>query len=224
MDERHETAGVEGMDWEGICAASMEGALKILGEEQKPHRLAWLRGHEAQKQEADEEVARTRRADRDNRCADRPWTEEHARQVEVGKEDLKRASRERKRMLRGWEASWWAEMGRRASQAADRNDSGEMYRIFRELRIRGAGGRGDGGKETVADVEVEREAWAKHFERISQGRGAVSERVWDAIPKVGEKRAEWLGGSPTDLELDKCVGAMRVRKASGKDRFMVEAL
>eukprot|EP00969_Alexandrium_andersonii_P087567 3863652-Alexandrium_andersonii.AAC.1 len=81
-----------------------------------------------------------------------------------------------------------------------------------------------GMRTSVADPDRERAAWARHFEEISLGRGEVADRVWCRIPVVQQKRQEWLGGLPSDLELDKAVRAMKSGKAAGGDGVVAEAL
>eukprot|EP00969_Alexandrium_andersonii_P097780 4317031-Alexandrium_andersonii.AAC.1 len=126
--------------------------------------------------------------------------------------------------MRQWESEWWEALGKRASDAAEKHDAGELYRVFKQLRVRGEGKTLSGMRETVPDPDRERQAWATHFRNISEGRGAVAGRVWSNVPAVPQKRQDWLGGRPSDLELDKAVRAMRSGKAAGGDGVVAEAL
>eukprot|EP00973_Karenia_brevis_P085383 11848585-Karenia_brevis.AAC.1 len=113
--------------------------------------------------------------------------------------------------------------GRRATEASRYHNQGELYSILKELGVRGQTGRKDGGKVTVGDIDAERESWKRHFAKVSEGRGRVADRVWGNIP-VAQETATWLGEAPTDVELDKCVSRMGLKKAPGMDKFTAEVL
>ena len=57
---------------------------------------------------------------------------------------------------------------------------------------------------------------------MSESESARHERVWANISKAKGK-ARWLGEEPADIEMDKCFGRMKVKKAAGSDRFPGEA-
>ena len=76
---------------------------------------------------------------------------------------------------------------------------------------------------SMARVDEEREAWRQHFERISEGRGEVPMHVWYNVAPT-RPRSNWLGHTPSELELDKAVRKMKNRKAAGQDGFVAELL
>ena len=61
------------------------------------------------------------------------------------------------------------------------------------------------------------------FSAIQTGVGEVADEVWTNIPRVGEQ-ARWLETLPTKEEVERCVGQMQNRRASGEDGFMAEFL
>ena len=80
------------------------------------------------------------------------------------------------------------------------------------------------GKQ-AQNPEAEREAWQAHFKAIQQDREIANDKVWDNIPITPDnQRAAWMDRPPTDGELDRCVGSMKIRKAPGEDRVMAEVL
>eukprot|EP00969_Alexandrium_andersonii_P290457 12837846-Alexandrium_andersonii.AAC.1 len=58
-----------------------------------------------------------------------------------------------------------------------------------------------GVRETVADPDREREAWAEHFRKISETRGQVADRVWSNVTSRPQVKQEWLGAPPSEIEL-----------------------
>ena len=139
------------------------------------------------------------------------------------KRSLRNISRVRKQTIKEWENSWWADMGTRTSEAHHRGDQAELYKLMDEMQMREHVGRKDTGRTTVANVETERDAWKKHFQKVSEGRGKVDSKVWRVIGH-GKKKAEWLGNTPCDREMDKCVAKMKTSKAAGQDGFVTELL
>ena len=91
------------------------------------------------------------------------------------------------------------------------------------MQQRGTEGRKDSGRVVVGNVEEEKRAWKRHFEKVSKGRGAVDEKVWDSIPNNPEK-ADWLKHEPTDMEMTKAIAAMKTRRAGGADKVVAELL
>ena len=107
--------------------------------------------------------------------------------------------------------------------AAKRHDTAELYRLYKELRCRGTQGRRDGRKSVVGNIEEELDAWKKHFEAVSKTRGQVSEGAWENIPEaIGT--ADWLSRPPTDIEMDRSIDKMKVKKAGGIDNMVAEVL
>ena len=209
--------GKEGASWEELCHLSNTKSLEVLGEKAIPHPRPWMRGRERDKDSLDEAVHEAQQRDRE---ATRTGTNEA--KIEA-RRALRKAQKDRKMTIRKWENGYWKDLGERASEAGRRGDQGEMYRILKELKVRGMVRMSDGSKGTVGDVEGEREAWKMHFEAVSVGRPEVDSKVWRNIP-ITSGKAKWLGSEPTAMELDRCVANTKVKRAPGADGFTAELL
>ena len=108
-------------------------------------------------------------------------------------------------------------------EAAHRNDTRELFDIFKELRGRGTAKAKDGRKSVAANLEAEREAWKKHFQKVSEGRGVVNEAIWENIKKEFQK-ADWLESVPTGAEMDKAISQMKNLKAPGDDKITADLI
>ena len=109
--------------------------------------------------------------------------------------------------MKSSEKDWWDQKAQEATNAKDRNDQRELYQILAELTNKQATKKPDGGKWVAAEVEEEREAWRRHFQKVSQGKEEVNPGVWETMDE--STRANWLGEQPTDMEMDKCVKQMK---------------
>ena len=69
-------------------------------------------------------------------------------------------------------------------------------------------------RTTVANVEKEREAWKRHFEKVSEEEGKVSEKVWASVPSRNAE--DWMGQVPEDDELEEAFRKMKVGRAGGE--------
>ena len=114
-------------------------------------------------------------------------------------------------------------MGERSTDAARRNDQAKLFRIQREMQGRGTRGRRDVGRLVAGNLEEEKEAWRTHFKKVSEGRGEVPEGVWQNVTG-GDGVAEWLSKCPSEIELDRCVAAIKNRKAAGADKVVAEVI
>ena len=104
-----------------------------------------------------------------------------------------------------------------------RDDAAQPCRLYKETRSKGTQGRQDRGKSVVGNIEEELDAWKKPFEAASKTRGQVSEGVWEIIPVVIGK-ADWLSRPPTDIEMDRGIEKMKIRKAGGIEHMVAEVL
>jgi len=131
--------------------------------------------------------------------------------------------REKRKKVRDWEGEYWEGIQESAQNAYQRNDQAELFKLSGELQLRPREGKMDVWKNSVEDVEKERDTWRAHFCKVSKGVGEVSGRVWDAIPRSTEQ-CTWLGAVPDNIELNKVLGKMKVGRAPGEDNFVVELL
>ena len=123
--------GKEGASWDELCHFSNTKSLEVLGEKAIPHPRPWMRGRERDKDSLDEAVHEAQQRDRE---ATRTGTNEA--KIEA-RRALRKAQKDRKMTIRKWENGYWKDLGERASEAGRRGDQGEMYRILKELKVRG---------------------------------------------------------------------------------------
>ena len=83
--------------------------------------------------------------------------------------------------------------------------------------------RKDSAQKSVANPKAEREAWKRHFQKVSKGAGKVKERVWQNIPVVDAKD-ESLRDTPSRKEVVRALMKMHMGKAPGEDEVTVEML
>jgi hypothetical protein len=121
-----------------------------------------------------------------------------------------------------WEFEYWKDVRERATDASRKGDQGELYRLFKELKlVRGL--TADPGRWSAENLEEERAAWQQHFAAISSSQGEVHPRVWDNIGEAREP-ATWLGDTPTAMEIDACIRKMKNNRQPGADGMVCEAL
>ena len=177
VEVREAATGQEEMEWEEICEVSYKVALEKLGEQGKPHPRPWLKGKEVELDAMDADIAAAQEADREARTATTGGEEERKREANEKRKALNKAKKMKRRKLKDWENTWFVDLGDRATQAAKVNDQGELYRVLKDLKVRGQMGGRDGGSRTAADPEEEREAWKDHFRKVSEGRGVVADKI-----------------------------------------------
>ena len=182
-----------------------------------------MEGREAARMVLDAAVHDARRADNEARKVERPWSAEQEQLVETRRRQVREAQKGRTKKLKEWEKTWWQVMGARATEAARTHNTAELYSILRDMKVRGPVAGRDGGKATVGNIEAELDAWKEHFRKVSETQGVVEERVWNNVSKITRK-SKWLGEEPSFIELSRCVGRMKLKKAAGKDMFTVEIL
>ena len=129
--------GQEEMEWEEICEVSYKVALEKLGEQGKPHPRPWLKGKEVELDAMDADIAVAQEADREARTATTGGEEERKREANEKRKALNKAKKMKRRKLKDWENTWFVDLGDRATQAAKVNDQGELYRVLKELKVRG---------------------------------------------------------------------------------------
>ena len=95
--------------------------------------------------------------------------EEDKANLAKAKVELQGKRRAKRSKLREWERDHWDAVALRAKEAAHRNDTRELYDIFKELRERGGRRNKDGGRNTVPDPEADREAWKDTSKRCLKG-------------------------------------------------------
>ena len=213
----------EALTWTQVVQVCNQAALRVLGEAEVDKVRPWLEGHWEELKQLDATVAAALQRDRQVRQGDQPWDEAQQLLVYAERRTLNQARRVRRRKLSEWETSYWSQLAAQALQAERERNLGELFRLHKLLGAHTKLRQGDGSRVLPTDLDAEREAWKVHFEAIQAGAGEVADRVWANIPRVGEQ-ARWLEMLPTKEEVERCVGQMQNRRASGEDGFMAEFL
>ena len=208
-------------EWTKLSKISQAVAQQVLGVQERPHPNPWIQGHEQEKRQLDAEVTDAMN-DRWRIMQDEE-SENREERLRLSKQKLRKVRRKRQRKRREWEMAWWKNLGIEATEAAKSGDQGRLFQVINSMLERRKKKLRDGGTATTEDVEKEREAWKEHFQKISEGRAEVKERVWKNIKKSGGN-ADWLGKIPSDIELEIALGKMKLRKKPGKDQVPVEIL
>ena len=166
-----------------------------------------MKGREQDADALDRVVATAREQDRIARSVPEPRDEEATQRAKDARKRLREATAEKKKKMGSrkkpgiWERQWWDDLANRANEANRTGDQAELYRIYKQLGLREINGKRDGGSITVADVDSERELWKDHFQRISEGRGEVAQRVWTNVSEI-RTEAKWLGEPPSWIEME----------------------
>ena len=91
------------------------------------------------------------------------------RELEDARMNVRECRRRMKRRLRDLEKEWWQEKIERCEEACAEGRVGDMYKILRELGVRGVRKAGRGGRLKANDFKVE-------FEMVSSERYEESRR------------------------------------------------
>ena len=161
-----------------------------------------------------EEIWRARRNETEANNADR---------IQEMKQNRRLKMKQRQHKLRAWHKEFWRDFGKEVTEASWKGNQSALFQKVREMLERSRRKIRDGGRVTTENVEEKREAWKMHFEDISKGRWRVAERVWDGV-SGGKGNSEWLCKEPSDIEMEKAIGKMKVRKSPGKDGVTAEVL
>lgn len=209
--------------WGELVQHCQEAAMEVLGPAPQVKVKPWIEGHWEQLQELDRRVSLARKNDREKRSVPQPWSAEYHQEVCRTRRTFNLCRRERSRALQQWETNYWSDLARRALQADQERNLGEVFKLHKMLGAHKSLKQQDGGRQSVVDVVEERAAWREHFRKIQEGTGQVPDRVWEAIPQ-NQEVATWMARDPTIEEVERCIGQMKNRKAAGEDGFMAEFL
>ena len=165
--------------WESMAKVMTEAAKEVCGETTRPVQNPWTVGREDELNELREDIVRAVRT-RGVRLAEmnevRGMDEDrvermHAeRELERARRDVRECRRRMKRRLRVLERAWWQDKIERCKTACEEGRMGDMYKILRELGVRGRRMAGRGGLLTANDFK-------RQFERVSSERYEVSPEV-----------------------------------------------
>ena len=225
--ERMARAEVDEWRWEEMTEVMIEAAKEVCGETTKPVANPWTIGYEEELDGMKEDIVR---AVRMRGVKLRAWNEvrndnERGEERDIAERELNEAKREvrecrrrMKRRLRGLERAWWQEKIDRCEQVCEEGRVGEMYKIMKELGMRGKQRAGRGGMLGANDFK-------EQFERVSSERYEESPQEIEAAVRNardlrGDARAreanERMNEVPTRREIVSAMDEMK-ESAPGED-------
>ena len=175
MEKTRELMTNEAVDewrWESMTEVMIEAAKEVCGETTITVANPWTVGFEGELEGMRESIVRAvrTRGERLTAVNEVRGMEEgreervHAeRELEEARMDVRERRRRMKRRLRELEREWWQEKIERCEAACAEGRVGDMYKILRELGIRGKRKAGRGGMLKANDFK-------EQFERVSQDR------------------------------------------------------
>ncbi|MEL7302028.1 MAG: endonuclease/exonuclease/phosphatase family protein, partial [Pseudomonadota bacterium] len=175
MEKTRELMTNEDVDewkWEGMTEVMIAAAKDVCGETTISVANPWTVGCEEELDEMKENTVRAVRTrgerltavnemrEMDERREERVQAE---RELVVARRDVRECRRRMKRRLRELEREWWQEKIDRCEAACEEGRVGDMYKILREIGMRGKRKAGRGGMLTANDYK-------RQFERVSSER------------------------------------------------------
>ena len=170
--ERMARAEVDEWKWEDMTEVMIEAAKEVCGETTKPVANPWTIGHERELDEMREEIVNAVRMrgvklrewyevrHEDGREEERERAE---RDLNEAKREVRECRRRMKNRLRRLEREWWQEKIDRCERVCEEGRVGEMYKIMKELGMRGKPRAGRGGMLRANDFK-------EQFENVSSER------------------------------------------------------
>ena len=132
-------------------------------------------------------------------------------------------SRRLQQHKRQWEAQWWDDLAERAMQAGDSGDDFAFWQVCRQLGMRDNPASRAPSRRTVADPELDREAWRAFLAGIQTGAGEVDPSVWQLVPSADSPDLS-LATPPSWSEFHDALAGMRNGKRGGCDNVTVELI
>ena len=111
-----------------IVQHCQEAAMEVLGPAPQVKVKPWIGGDWEQLQELDRRVALARKNDREKRSVPQPWSAEYHQEVCRTRRAFNLCRRERSRALQQWETNYWSDLARRALQADQERNLGEVFK------------------------------------------------------------------------------------------------
>jgi len=130
--------------WETLAEVMREEAEKVCGKRARQGDSPWLRGRERQidqfKASITSSTAKIREIGTTIRTMQGREEDTTLMMIEeeAAKCERRLTRREYKASLKRWEEAWWECIIQKAKEAADRNEVGRMYKLLRELGLRGS--------------------------------------------------------------------------------------
>ena len=134
--------------------------------------------------------------------------------------ETSRCLQQRKRQ---WEAQWWDDLAERAMQAGSSGNDFAFWQVCRQLGTRDNPASRAPSRRTVADPELDREAWRTFLAGIQTGAGEVDPSVWQFVPSADSPDMS-LATPPSWSEFLDALAGMHNGKRGGCDNVTVELI
>ena len=225
--ERMERANVDEWRWEDMTEVLTEAAKEVCGETTIPVANPWTIGHERELEEMRDDIVSAVRMRGVKLTA---WNElrhenerrdERAiaeRELDEAKRDVRECRRSMKRRLRRLERDWWQEKIDRCETVCEEGRVGEMYKIMKELGMRGRQRAGRGGMLRANDFKEQFESVSN--ERYEELPHVIEDVVGNARDLRGDVRARAanveMNAVPSRGEIESAMKEMK-ESAPGED-------
>ena len=222
-DAGGEEEEAETTEWDKIARVVTEAARETCGIEEKKVENPWMIGRDEEVQQMRVRITAAISLRNQQMIQEREATEETDKQrireeLVQTRQELKDARKDLKRKSSTWEKEWWDNIIRDCRDAADRNDSGVVYKNLRKLGTRGL-------SKAPTTTTITKEKFKSHFESISKERFENTpediENTVNLMEDISntEKAEEWreiLETTPSDEEIRTQMKEMR-ESAPGED-------
>ena len=225
--ERMARTEVDEWKWEDMTEVMIEAAKEVCGETTKPVANPWTIGHERELDEMREEIVNAVRMrgvklrewyevrHEDGREEERERAE---RDLNEAKREVRECRRRMKNRLRRLEREWWQEKIDRCERVCEEGRVGEMYKIMKELGMRGKPRAGRGGMLRANDFKEQFENVSS--ERYEESPQEIAATVRNARDLRGDAKAreanERMNEVPTRREIVNAMDEMK-ESAPGED-------
>ena len=223
MNERE----IEEWKWEEMSEVMMKAAAEVCGETTKPVANPWTIGHEEELGGLREEIVRAVRMREEklveanevrHRGEGRQERVRAERELEEARGRLRECRRGMKRRLKELEREWWQEKIDRCEEACAEGRVSDMYKVLKELGMRGKQMAGRGGGLTSAEFKEQFESVSR--ERHEEDPEVLEVAVRNARDLRGEASArevnERMNMVPSVIEIEAAMKAMK-ESAPGED-------
>lgn len=202
------------LHWDTLAGIMCTTALQILGPIPTRKTQPWFKGKERELKALEDAV---HEAETQLLTARR----QRLPQVEVLLQARRDASKRLSACKRQWEAQWWDDLALQADAAAQSGNEFAFWQVCRQLGLRDHPCSRTPSRRTVANPDLDREAWKHFLSGIQADSGEVNPAVWEFVP-VAPAPDPSLPGLPSRAEFEAALSSMRNGKRGGVDNVTIE--
>ncbi|CAK9056851.1 LINE-1 retrotransposable element ORF2 protein (ORF2p) [Includes: Reverse transcriptase [Durusdinium trenchii] len=205
------------LDWDTLTKVMCSSALKVLGPVPKRKIQPWFQGKERELRLLENDA---HEAELQLHAARRAMSTEAIAPALRRRRETSRCLQQHKRQ---WEAQWWDDLAERAMQAGSSGNDFAFWQVCRQLGMRDNPASRAPSRRTVADPELDREAWRTFLAGIQTGAGEVDPSVWQFVPSADSPDMS-LATPPSWSEFLDALAGMHNGKRGGCDNVTVELI